>query len=107
MQAILEKAGHTVVAVADGHRAVEAIGKNAFDLLCTDAVMPGEPVRQVVDAFVQRHPQGRVLIASGHADDELTRRGLEQGRYRLLRKPFLPPDLCAAVDELLERARAA
>ncbi len=107
MQAILEKAGHTVVAVADGHRAVEAIDENGFDLLCTDAVMPGEPVRQVVDAFEEKHPQGRVLIASGHVDEELTRRGLEQGRYRLLRKPFLPPELCAAVDELLERARAA
>jgi signal transduction histidine kinase/CheY-like chemotaxis protein len=107
MQSILERDGHEVVAATDGERALEAIARHDFDLLCTDAVMPGAPVRDVLDAFEHKHPGGRVLVVSGHVDEELTRRGIAQGRYRLLRKPFLPPELCAAVDELLGRAAAA
>jgi signal transduction histidine kinase/CheY-like chemotaxis protein len=101
MQSILEQAGYQVVAAANGQRALEALERDAFDVLCADAVMPGAPVREIAEAFEKRHPQGRVLIVSGHVDEELTRSGIEQGRYTLLRKPFLPNELRAAVDQLL------
>jgi CheY-like chemotaxis protein len=104
MQTILERAGHQVVATADGNGALEAIARGVFDLLCTDAAMPGAPVREVIDAFERRHPGGRILVVSGHVDEELTRNGIEQGRYTLLRKPFLPPTLCAVVDDVLAKA---
>jgi signal transduction histidine kinase/ActR/RegA family two-component response regulator len=103
MLSILERAGHTVVQAADGQGAMQAIGSQPFDLLCTDGVMPGDSVRSVIDAFEKRHPEGQVLIVSGHVDEELTRRGIERGRYRLLNKPFLPEALCAAVHEQLAR----
>jgi signal transduction histidine kinase/CheY-like chemotaxis protein len=104
---ILEAAGHRVVATADCAGALEAIAQGGFDLLCTDAVMPGAPVRELLDAFETSHPHRPILVVSGHVDEELTRRGIEQGRYALLRKPFTPPELCAAVDELLEQADLA
>jgi|HubBroStandDraft_2_1064218.scaffolds.fasta_scaffold03323_6 signal transduction histidine kinase/ActR/RegA family two-component response regulator len=104
MHVILEQAGHKVVASADGQGALQALGQGEFDLLCTDAAMPGAPVREVIDAFEKKNPRGRVLVVSGHVDEELTRRGIEQGRYTLLRKPFLPPMLCAVVDEVLAQA---
>jgi signal transduction histidine kinase len=103
MQAILEAAGHTVIPAPDGHRAIDAIARGPFDLICTDAIIPGAPSRDVVHAFENTFRAGRVLVVSGYVDEELTRRGIEQGRYRLLRKPFFPHDLCAAVDEALGR----
>jgi len=36
----LEHAGHEVMAVADGHAALEALAGRAFDALVSDIVMP-------------------------------------------------------------------
>jgi signal transduction histidine kinase/ActR/RegA family two-component response regulator len=103
MRDALAEWGHDVLAVSSGVEAEEAIRKSQapFDLLCTDAVVPQLPARQVIEAFERARPDAPVLIVSGYVDEELTRRGIEQGRYRLLRKPFRPEDLTATVNELL------
>jgi CheY-like chemotaxis protein len=102
MQSVLQGLGHTVVIAADGHRAMQAIrSPHPLDLLCMDAVVPGEPASAVIAAFEASHPLSPVLIVSDHVQEDRTRRGIEQGRYRLLRKPFAADDLRAAVDELL------
>jgi signal transduction histidine kinase/ActR/RegA family two-component response regulator len=98
--------GDEVLAVKNGDEALEALrgARTPFDLLCTDAVVPNAPAREVIAAFEQTRPAAPVLILSGYVDEELTRRGIEQGRYRLLRKPFRSEDLAAAIDELLGTA---
>ncbi len=40
MQRLMEKAGHTVVAVANGQLAVEALGQDEFDVILMDIQMP-------------------------------------------------------------------
>lgn len=70
-------------------------------MLCVDAVVPGEPSSAVIAAFEASRPSSPVLVVSDHVQEELTRRGIEQGRYRLLRKPFAADELTAAVDEVL------
>jgi signal transduction histidine kinase/ActR/RegA family two-component response regulator len=101
--ALLSRDGHKVVAAPDGRHALEEIAKPGarFDLLCTDAVVPLDPARHVIEAFELANPRAPVLIVSGYVQEELTRRGIEEGRYRLLRKPFPPEELAALVDELL------
>jgi signal transduction histidine kinase/DNA-binding response OmpR family regulator len=111
MQSVLQALGHTVVSAADGPQAMQAIRvEETLDLLCVDAVAAGEPASAVIAAFEARHPSSPVLIVSDHVQEELTRRGIEQGRYRLLRKPFAAGDLRGAVDDLLgmkaKRAKA-
>ncbi len=103
MRSVLERAGHAVVPVSDGRRALDEIAKDgpAFDLLCSAAVVPHNPTREVFDAFVDRHPAAAVLVVSGYVQEELTRRGIEEGDYALLRKPFEPQTLCEKVDDLL------
>jgi signal transduction histidine kinase/CheY-like chemotaxis protein len=102
MRSALEGLGHTVVSVADGPRAMEALRSPAsLDMLCVDAVVPGERASEVIAAFEVSHPLSPVLVVSDHVQEEPTRRGIEQGRYRLLRKPFAADELCGIVDELL------
>jgi DNA-binding NarL/FixJ family response regulator len=63
-------------------------------------VVPIAPAGQVIEAFEDAFPSRPVLVVSGYVDEELTRNGIEQGRYQLLRKPFPPEELCRAIDEL-------
>jgi signal transduction histidine kinase/CheY-like chemotaxis protein len=101
--ALLTRDGHKVVTAPDGRHALGEIAKPGarFDLLCADAVVPLDPARHVIEAFELANPRSPVLIVSGYVQEELTRRGIEEGRYRLLRKPFPPEELAAVVDELL------
>ena len=103
MKSILEESGHRVFTAADGHRAMQVIASvGKLDLLCTDGVLPGQSAPKVIAAFEAAHPRRPVLVVSGYVQEELTLRGIEQGRYRLLRKPFTVGDLSSAVAELLD-----
>lgn len=102
IQAILEQSGHRVLSAADGQRALQVIeDSEEVDLLCTDGVLPGKSAPTVIAAFEAAYPSRPVLVVSGYVQGELTRRGIEQGRYRLLRKPFTVSELSEAVGELL------
>jgi len=103
MKSILEESGHRVLTAADGQRALQVIDSaGKLDLLCTDGVLPGQSAPKVIAAFEAAHPRCPVLVVSGYVQEELTLRGIQEGRYRLLRKPFTVGDLSSAVGELLD-----
>jgi signal transduction histidine kinase/CheY-like chemotaxis protein len=104
---ILQEAGCTVVVASDGDEAIARIDEGSFDLLCSDVVMPGRPVREVIDAFERQNPGAPVLLCSGYVGEHLVRAGIEVGAYRFLPKPFGPAQLVAEVAELLRAARPA
>jgi DNA-binding NtrC family response regulator len=67
--------------------------------------MPGTPVRALLERWAAVRPGRPVLICSGHVAEELARRGIEEGRYALLSKPFTPAQLVAAVARVIAGAR--
>jgi two-component system KDP operon response regulator KdpE len=67
--------------------------KDPIHVLCTDCLMPGLPVRQLIDGFRELH-RGRVLVCSGYTPAE-TGISLETVDD-FLSKPFVG-------DELVER----
>ncbi|MGC3997334.1 MAG: response regulator [Anaeromyxobacter sp.] len=104
----LADAGHKVDEASDGTsamRAIEDLGD--LDLLVTDLLMPGVPVVDVIATFRARHPEGRVLVCSSHADDEAVRRRVLEGEYRALPKPFDRAEFLEAVAATLDGGRAA
>lgn len=106
MRAELVKVGCTVLAAHDGTEAVALLEGHAgeIDLLCTDAVMPGMPIRELLERWAAKRPGKPVLVCSGHVAEELARRGIEEGRYALLTKPFAPEELVQAVARAIDRA---
>jgi len=81
--------------VKDGDEALEALrkGHGTFDTLCTDAVFPGAPLHEVIEAFRSASPGGRVLICSGYVRESLTIEGLESGDFEFMAKPFTASEL--------------
>lgn len=105
----LEDKGCVVLEARDGTQALEQIGRSTrpIDVLCADAVMPGAPVRDVIDRLREKYPDAGVLVISGYVADELTRRGIEQGLYRVLAKPFEMHRLFESIAELRPRGGAS
>jgi len=102
IQRVLRAAGHEVTSAVDGTGAEEALATvGEFDLLFTDAVVPGTDTSSVIAQFRERHPRAPVLVCSGFVREELVRRGIRAGEFFFLKKPFEPGTLRAAVDEAL------
>ena len=97
----LQAAGCTVVVAGDGDEAMQRIGEDRFDLLCSDVVMPGRPISDIIAAFQAENAGSPVLLCSGYVGEELVRRGIEAGRYRFLAKPYGPAQLIAEVADLV------
>jgi signal transduction histidine kinase/ActR/RegA family two-component response regulator len=102
----LERAGYETLEAKDGTEALSILRKNARDiaLFCTDAIMPGVPLADVLAELRSTRPELPILLCSGYVEEDLVRRDIEAGRGAFLQKPFSMKALVAAVDGLLREA---
>jgi CheY-like chemotaxis protein len=101
---ILEARGYVVLAAADGEeaRTVARMHAGRIDLLLTDVVMPRLGGPELARELTAIEPSLRTLFASGHAIDEVERRGIVAGEGTFLHKPYTPDALAAAVRRALD-----
>ena len=100
----LIRAGITVLDASDGASALTLARRHQapIHLLCTDCVMPGPPVRQLIAGFRELHT-GRVLVCSGYAPAET---GLTPDVFDdFLPKPFSGQTLIERVHALVGATR--
>lgn len=97
LSTFLRAEGYRVLEAEDGDRAMTLLELHAseVDVLCTDGVMPGISTASLIARFRELRPEGRVIVSSGHIDEELVRRQLTTAQLELLRKPFTPSQLLA------------
>ena len=95
--------GYEVLEAADGIEALALAGAfvGPIDALLTDVLMPGLDGRQLAEALAHRRPGLRVLFVSGHTNDAVLRRGVQDDRVAFLHKPFTPRELAAKLREVL------
>ncbi len=90
----LRAAGYDVVEAADGDVATSLLGSHGpFDALCVDAVMPGRPARELLDAFAAAFPARPLLLMSGYLPEDLSTHLGDRTDVVLLHKPFSPTQL--------------
>ncbi len=100
---MLGRAGYEVVSARDGAEALELADGRSFDLLLSDIVMPGLSGPETAALMRGRSPETAVLFMSGYAPE--TEGSLDGAE--LLRKPFHPTELLAAVRRALDDQRSA
>ena len=93
----LRAVGWDVIEAADGDEALDALKATAPDVLCTDGIMPGTPVREVIAQYQALRPDGRVVVCSGHLPEELAIRSL--GQLECVDKPFTLEQLIAVLSK--------
>ena len=106
---ILRGYGYTVLVASNGQRALAVIREHAgaIDLVTTDVVMPEMSGAALVEQLGAINPEICVLFMSGHADDEVIRRGVLDRRAAFLEKPFTPEQLALKVREVLDNREPA
>ncbi len=97
---LLERAGLRVDVVKSGRQAIAAIGKVDYSALLLDLMMPHEGGMTVIQHLRQTQPEllQRVILLTATPDAVL--KLFSKDVFAVVRKPFKPADLVAAVKRL-------
>lgn len=100
---VLTRAGHSVVACADGTEALLQLHDgSAYDLLVSDVLMPGMNGRELARLVQAERPEIAVLLISGYVDDAQLARDVMASEVPYLAKPFTTDALRAKVRQVLD-----
>jgi CheY-like chemotaxis protein len=103
---ILQKAGHTVVVAKDGHAALEQINRELFNMIITDANMPGGISGFVLVSTIrkiERFSQTPIMFLTGRKDKTDVARAIEAGVDDYVVKPIDPDLFLAKIESLLNK----
>ncbi len=93
--------GYVVAAAADGQQALEAMAREAFDVLVTDIVMPHVDGIELALKAVRQYPDLRIVMISGYAQERMRAHNLDALVHRIIAKPFSLEEICGAVKDAL------
>jgi two-component system response regulator HydG len=99
LRAILGRAGHDVWIAFSADDAKTACQAQGFDIVLSDVVMPRTNGHELTRWIAQNYPKTRTLLMSGFDFDRQNRPYTPQ--YNLIRKPFAPDEVIAAVEDTL------
>jgi DNA-binding response OmpR family regulator len=103
----LRRQGHTVVSATGGHAALDLLGRERFDLVLLDVLMPDLDGLAVLERL-KSNPATRdipVIMISALDDVASVVRCIERGAEDHLSKPFDPVLLRARISACLEKKR--
>jgi len=100
---LLQRLDFAVTPAANALEALRLVDQQSFDLVLTDAVMPGMSGPELCAHLRRMRPELRVILMSGYSEETSHSDALPSGVQRL-RKPFTTPDLSRALRTALEYA---
>lgn len=103
----LEKAGHEVMAFADGEDALPALTAGPFDILISDIVMPRMGGIELAMAAKDIRAGLPVIFITGFAAVTIEALDNVRGISQMLSKPFHLNSLVEAVDQAIEAQEAS
>lgn len=105
LQRVLEAEGCDVVAANGGHEALDALSKDAFDLVICDLKMPGVGGRDIFDYLAEHRPElvERIIFTTGDTVSSDSWAFLQETQQPFISKPFKPQTVLTQVGALLSR----
>ena len=101
LERALEKAGHDVIAFAEGASAFERLKSTTIDLLLTDIVMPEMDGIELARRAAEMDPNLKIMFITGFAAVALHADSKAPKDAKVLSKPFHLRDLVAEVDRMI------
>ena len=103
LQFNLEREGYRVTLADNGQSALDLLGKQDFDLMILDIMLPKVSGLDVARKIRNRDMRFPILMLSAKSTDEDREMGLEAGADDYLTKPFHLPELLLRVKGILRR----
>ncbi len=91
----------------DGHEALRAMEREAFDVVLLDLRMPGPDGMSVLEAMKRRWPEREVVVITGYPSVETAKEAVRLGAFDYLAKPIGPDELLGAARRALTRKQWA
>lgn len=104
LEALLTQQAHFVVACTNAIDAVQALTREPFDLVITDAIMPGGSDGYALTRTIRKHPtlgKTPVILLTGKREKSDIQKGIEAGVSDYVVKPLDPELLIAKIGNLL------
>src|SRR3954468_20337197 len=101
-----EREGHRITAVADGHAALDEVGRAQFDVILLDVALgPGPTGYDVARALRARRNVVPIIMLTALDSEADVVQGLEAGADDYVTKPFGLAELRSRIRAVLRRAR--
>ena len=99
----LKREGYKVTLAEDGAAAIDCLGKDEFDMMVLDLMLPKMSGMEVIKKVRETNIRFPVLMLTAKSNDEDRTLGLEAGADDYLTKPFHLPELLLRVKGILRR----
>ena len=93
LKEMIRKEGYSVTTADNGENALSEIGRQRFDLVFLDLVLPDITGTEVLKTIKEKVRDTVVVIVTGFADDPIALNAMSQGPLLLVRKPFRERDI--------------
>lgn len=103
LQRYLEEQGYAVKAVADAAQMDKALGREIYNLMVLDLMLPGEDGLSICRRLRDAGNRIPIIMLTAKGDDNDRINGLEAGADDYLPKPFNPRELMARIKAVLRR----
>jgi DNA-binding NtrC family response regulator len=97
---ILESEGYAVFTVSGADEALDALGKDLFDLLLIDVKMPKRDGLFLMKEIRKSRPDLPVIVMSGYPTPETVTNAMKAGATQFIPKPFRPDELLNAIRQV-------
>jgi FixJ family two-component response regulator len=101
IESLVESAGYTSLVFPSADEFLRSGKLLEASCLITDVRMAGIDGLELQRRVRVDHPQLPVIFISGHHDDEVRRKAMEEGAVAFMYKPFDPGDLLAVVNQAM------
>ena len=101
IQRALGSAGHDVTVTVDGQQALDQLSRETYDVLVTDIVMPNVDGIALALKATSLHPDLRIVMISGYAQERMRARNIDALVHRIIAKPFSIVEICDAVKDAM------
>ena len=104
---VLESAHCSVVVVANGAEALQALEQQPFDVALLDLRMPGVDGMSLLKIVKERWPETAVIVITGYPSIDTAKEAVRLGAYNYLSKPVGPDEVISAANDAVMQKKWA
>jgi len=101
MLRVVQKLGHSCLALADAEQAVQQLREQRYHLIITDFKLPGMTGMELLQKVKQGSPDTEVLLITAYGTIELAVEAMQQGAADFITKPFSPDELQLKINTII------